>query len=71
MTRLRMSLLILVAITVLGAVARAGNAPPLWILQKNRRAAEQYQRDQVEAATVPASARTPTLAVPTPIRLDP
>jgi len=56
---------------VAGSIAPAANAPPLWILQQNRRAAEDYQRDQSKQVTGPAQARTPTLPVPTPARLDP
>jgi len=60
-----------VSLFVAGSIAAAGNAPPLWILQQNRRAAEDYQRNQPKQVTGPTYARTPTLAVPTPARLDP
>jgi hypothetical protein len=60
-----------VRLFVAGSIASAANAPPLWILQQNRRAAEDYQRNQSKRVTGPAPARTPTLAVPTPARLDP
>jgi len=51
--------------------AWAANGPPLWILQQNRRAAEEYhQSQQGPRPTLGARARTPTCAVATPAALD-
>jgi len=53
------------------ADAWAVNGPPLWILQQNRRAAEEYHRSQQgPRATSGARARTPTRAVATPAAID-
>jgi len=53
------------------ADAWAANGPPFWILQQNRRAAEEYRRSQQgPRATIGARARTPTRAVATPAGVD-
>ena len=75
MKRLRIpALTVLVAATLLSAgdSAPASGGTPLWVLQQNRRAAEQYQRERAERVMVaPTPAQTPTLAIPTPPQLDP
>jgi len=53
------------------ADAWAANGPPLWILQQNRRAAEEYHRSQQgPRATSGTRTRTPTPAVATPVAVD-
>jgi hypothetical protein len=51
-------------------VALAANGTPLWVLEQNRRAAEQAER-RPSAPIVSRPAPTPTAAVATPRQLDP
>ena len=57
---------------VAGGRALAAGGTPLWVLQQNQRAADEYKRQRAERVpAIPMPARTPDLAIPTPVRLDP
>jgi len=72
MKRFRVRVGTLLALMVLlasdGAAATGGT--PLWVLEQNRRAAEQ-RAPRPSAPIVSHPARTATVAVPTPRQLDP
>jgi hypothetical protein len=72
MTRLpiRLRTVLLLVVLLASDAARAANGTPLWVLEQNRRAAEQAER-RPTAPLVSRPAATPTVAVPTPRQLDP
>jgi hypothetical protein len=68
--RVRLGALLALLLLLANDGAAAAGGTPLWVLEQNRRAAEQRER-RPSAPIVSHPAPTATVAVPTPPQLDP